>query len=260
MASKKSDLIERIKRRLGYPTVKVELDVATIADHIDYARQRWIKWAVGNATQEFYFTVMLSAGQTMYPCPSNTTEIIGYSSETAGTIHTLFTMENYLYNQGMYDQLLMRGASSGYTLISYHIARDFLDTVKRYVVDAYSYIYHPYTNMIEIQPPPPSGGSIQMDDQLIYNTPGFILIRGYKAEGTEDDVYSSMWIVDFATAMCKLTLGRIRAKFASFTSIGNTGLALDGDQLISEGTADIEKLEEQLRMEEPHEGGWIIIG
>jgi len=257
---KKSDLIERIKKRLGYPMIKVELDASQIEDHIDYARARWIKWAVGNATQEYYFAVMLSGGQTLYDCPSNTVEVIGYETRTAGSINTLFTMENYLYNQGMYDQLLMRGASTGYTLVSYHIARDFLDTVKRYVVDAYNFAYHPYTNQLEIQPPPPSGGTIYSGSTVYYNTPGYILCRGYKIEGTDDDIYTQMWIVDYSTALCKITLGRVRSKFANFTSIGNTGLSLDGDALISEGTSEMEKLDEQLRTEETFEGGWIVIG
>ena len=259
MASKKSDLIEKIKRRFGYPTVKVELEAETISDHIDYARTRYIKWAAGNATQEVFFTLMLSAGQTLYDCPANTVEIVNYETRTAGTIHTLFTMENYLYNAGMYDQILMRGAGYGYTLVSYHIAMDFLDTVKRYVVDAYNYKYHPYTNQIEIQPPPPSGGALSLND-VVYDSPGFILVRSYVIEGTDEDIYTEPWVLDYATALCKVTLGRIRSKFSNFTSIGNTGIALDGDSLLSEGQTEIEKLDEQLRTEECEEGGWILIG
>ena len=257
---KKSDMVEKIRRRLGAPVVKVELDAMQISDSIDYARTKYIKWAVGQATQEVFFTVMLSAGEAFYDMPANVSEVIGYDVRTAGSIHTLFTIENYLYNQGMYDQLLMRGASSGYSLVSYHIARDFLETVKRYVVDAYSFTYHPYTNQVEIKPTPPTGGHLTIKD-VTYDTPGFILLRAYMIEGTDEDLYENMWITDYSTAMCKITLGRIRSKFASFAAIGsNTGLALDGDSLISEGQAEIEKLEETLRLEEATEGLGFLIG
>ena len=259
---KKGDLIEKVRRRFGYPLVKVELDDTQISDHIDYAREKFIKWAIGNAVQETYFTLLLSAGEAEYELPSGVTEVIGYDTRTAGSIHTLFTMENYLYNQGMYDQLLMRGATggAGYSLISYHIARDFLETVKRYVVDAYNFKYHKYTNMLTISPTPPSGGVLIIDN-VSHNTPGFILLRTYMVEGTDADIYSELWVLDYVTALSKQTLGRIRSKFANFTSIGsNTGLALDGDALLSESQMELEKLEEQLRNEQTHDGWGIIIG
>jgi len=258
---KKSDLVEKVKRRLGSPMIKVELDDSQINDNIDYAREKFIKWAVGNATQEHFFTLMLSAGVTEYDMPEGVVDVLGYESRSAGSIHTLFTMENYLYNMGMYDQLLMRGAGgSGYTLVSYHIARDFLETVKRYVVDAYNFKYHKYTNILEIQPTPPSGGSLSVNG-IIYDSPGFILIRSYMIEGENTDLYGNIWILDYVTALSKISLGRVRSKFANFTAVGsNTGLALDGSDLLNEGQAELEKLEVTLRDEETYEGWGIFVG
>jgi hypothetical protein len=256
---KKVELIEKIKRRLGYPMVKVELDDSQISDCIDYARDKFVKWAAGNSTQEVYFTVMLSAGQTMYEMPAGTTEIIDYQVRTGGSIHTLFTIENYLYNMGMYDMILMRSAGDGYSLISYHIARDFLDTVRRYVVDAYNYKYHRYTNMLEINPTPPSGGTVAIGT-MVYNSPGFILVHSMQIEGTDEDLYTNTWVYDYATAQSKAILGRVRAKFANFTSIGNTGISLDGDAILSEARDDIEKLETWLMDHEVYFGSEIFIG
>ena len=65
----KAELAEQIKRRLGAPVVKVELDDVQIYDAIDYAKQKWVKWAVGNAFVETYFTVLLLAGQNFYDLP-----------------------------------------------------------------------------------------------------------------------------------------------------------------------------------------------
>lgn len=239
--------------------VKIELDDAHINDAINYSRQRFIRWATGQATQEVYFTLMLSAGVTMYDMPGGCVDVLGYDTRTTGSIHTLFTVENYLYNQGMYDMLFMRGGGSGYTLVSYHIARDFLDTVKRYVVDAYNFKYHPYSNQLEINPPPPSGGTVYVA-QVGYASPGWILIRSYQVEGMDTDIYDTMWVLDYATAYCKRTLGRIRSKFANFASIGQTGISLDGDALITEAQTEMEKLDEQLRTEEAWVGYDILIG
>lgn len=283
----KTALAERIKRRLGYPVVKVELDPSQISDAIDYARDKWIKWAVGNAVVETYFTVMLSASKNFYDLPIGVTNIVEYNDQGAEYgINTLFTVENFLYSRGVFDPIIWTGGDA-YTLVSYHIARDFLELVDRYTPSVYNYKYHRYTNQLEVQPAPPSGNSLSVKDSngntITVDSPGFILVRSFMIEGThynnmatsnstnykrlgkysstsDANFYTSDWIFDYALAECKILLGRIRSKFAQFTSIGNTGIALDGDQLISEGKEEKTALDETLRLEESFEGLGIMIG
>jgi len=256
---KKEELVEKVLRRLGYPMIKVELDTTQIIDHIDYARQQYIKWAVGNATTEIYFTVMLSGGQASYQLSSNVTDVIGYSTNQTGTVNTLFTVENYLFSNGAYNFISGSNPGDPYSLVSYHIALDFLDTVRKYAVDKYTFVYHKYTNILEIKPTPATGSTITISG-VTYDSPGFILVRAFSLEGEATDLYGLPWILDYVTALSKITLGRIRSKFANFSSIGNTGLALDGDMLLSEGKEEKDKLDEQLRDEEVFEGYGISVG
>ena len=131
MSVTKKALSEKIKRRLGFPRVKVELDDSQLYDAIDYARDKWMKWASGQATHEVYFTVMLLALQNFYDMPVGIREIVGYGhSGLSSGINTLFTIDNFLYNQGMYESLWSTG-NQGYSIVSYHIARDFLETVRK---------------------------------------------------------------------------------------------------------------------------------
>jgi hypothetical protein len=266
---KKTQLAERIKRKLGYPMVKVELDPTQIADAIDTARKKFVKWAAGNATHETFFTIMLSGGQTIYELPVGVTEVMAYTSTGISSgINTLFTIDNFLYNQGMYEALFNYD-STGYSMISYHIARDFLETVRKYTPDKYSYKYHQYTNQLEIQPAPPTGNSLTIDGR-IYDSPGFILLRtmmlesatlpGYSEENTFENFYGYDWMLDYATAECKIMLGLVRRKFANFASLGNVGISLDGDSLVSEGKEEKDALEEKLKLEEVYEGLGVEIG
>jgi len=279
----KTQLIERIKRRLGFPMIKVELDYSQMEDAVNYARSKFIKWAVGNATQEVYFTMALSATQYMYDMPTGVTEVISYESTGISSgINTLFTVENYMYSRGMLDGLV--NSYEGYTLVSYHIARDFIDTLRRYTPDAYNFKYHKYTNQLEIQPPPVSGGSLTytpkyateagvevVGDEITIDSPGWILIRCYMLEGATsspsfevndayENLYDCAWIEDYATAYCKKILGMIRRKFASFGSLGNQGIALDGSELIGEADQEMERLMEALKVEESFIGYDISIG
>jgi len=275
MSITRNQLAQKIKRRLGHPLIKVELDNSQINDAIDYARDKFIKWAVGQATQETFFTLALSAGQTIYDLPIGVKEIVSYddSGYTTGGINTLFTIENYLFNQGMYESLFST-AGGGYTLVSYHIARDFLDTIRKYTVSKYNWKYHRYHNQLQIQPAPPIGNSLSVtQDGVVYtiDSPGFVLLRSYMIEGSsnvsnwsnnDSDSYffTIDWIYDFATAECKEILGTIRRKFANFGSIGNQGISLDGDTLVSEAKEEKRELEEKLRLEETWEGYGIEIG
>jgi hypothetical protein len=285
----KSELAEKIKRRLGAPVVKVELEDIQIYDAIDYAKAKWIKWGAGNATVETYFTTMLLANQNFYDLPVGVTEIVDYDDNGRGYgINTLFTVENFMYSRGAYDGLLWANRGYGSSIISYHIAIDWLKTLDRYTPSIYNYKYHRYTNQLEVQPAPPSGNTLEALDEngqtVVYDSPGYVLVRSYMLEGShyagmesnlaestwkrtglrsgdsDTNFYTSDWIFDYALAECKIILGRIRSKFAQFNSIGNIGISLDGDQLLQEGIQEKETLEERLRLEESHEGYGISIG
>ena len=84
--------------------------------------------------------------------------------------------------------------------------------------------------------------------------------RGWTPLDSYQDFYTSDWIFDYAMAECKIILGRIRTKFAQFASIGNTGIALDGDALISEGIEEKRELKETLMLEEVWDGLGISMG
>lgn len=278
MAITKKELAEKIKRRLGYPMVKVELDPRQIDDAIDYARSKFIKWAVSQATSETYFTVLLSAGQNFYDLPVGVTEVLSYDDKGSQYgINTLFTIDNFLYSRGVFDPIFWT-AGDEYTMVSYHLARDFLTTMKLYTPTVYNWKYHRFTNQLEIHPTPPSGNAVAVTDQygkyVSGDSPGYVLLRTHMIEGSQyentgkgwtpedsyQNFYSGDWIFDYALAECKIMLGRIRTKFANFASIGNTGIALDGDTLINEGIEEKRELKETLMLEENWEGYPIMIG
>lgn len=315
MGQTKSELREQIKRHLGYPMVKVELADSQLDDAIDRARNVYIKWAVGDATQEVYFTLLLKGGQRIYDLPAGVTDVISY--EDTGTqglwpgtpgsgINTLFTMDNYFYNKGLYDAL----SRSHWDYVTYHLAKDFLETVDKYTTNKYQWRYHKHTNQLEVQPTPacntgtvtsitsdapsgtadtsstifryPGSGACSLDEWTkTIDGAGWCLIRAYMIKGSTlpaytptadtsgsifkvDESYAEWlyeydWIVEYALALSKITLGGIRRKFSQFQSIGNTGISLDGDQLLSEGKEEKRELEERLKLEEGSEGYGIIL-
>jgi hypothetical protein len=453
----KSELINKIKRKFGWPMVKVELCDDHIKDFIQESVNMHIKWAIGNSTDIIYFTLPLEGGKKFYDMPKGVIDIIEYDDAgNTGGINTLFSIENYFFNQGYYDPML----SYPYSMLGYHMVLDFMETLDKYNPDKYSWRYHKKTNQLELSPTPQYNEnkiSVERIDPktntvktYILDSPGYILLRANVIEGTtlpyvirdwdkvmkeilpaselriininekdnqyfvlnspaykgnlsiykngyiyndwlwhddarkiikwnnkddikindelllkynkvnisdslddrsyiddikyteetytinslniasksfmlsqktinskdviikynnndyiygtgfimdtdnqtilfngkqldgllidndvikiiyvdessnieeyDESIYDNLWILNYATALSKITLGMIRRKFSNFSSIGNTGISLDGSDLISEGQQEKEKLEEELKDEEVYIGGYITMG
>lgn len=265
----KTEMIEWIRSQLGWPMVKVELTDQQIEYNLRKAKQEYVKW--GGGTQELTFSMMLSAGQTEYELPTGVTEIINMQDASAGNIgkiNTLFTTGNILYNLGLLD--FLKGYGRGFNLLDFHLSLQWMDIIDKYIPSRYSWNYYKFANILEIQPPPPSGEFITLEDGSIIESPGFILLHAFaiseygiskdKEGEFEEWLWDTPWIQDYCLALCKMNLGYIRRKFSNFQSIGNTGIQLDGSDLIQEGQQEKETLEERLRNEEQEIGGIISIG
>ena len=118
--------------------VRVELHDSQIMDCLNKARSEFIKWATGSASEEVFFTVALSADIDTYDMPAGVTEIVkikelGFGA--TGGINTLFSTQNYLYNQGFYGFLETGG--SNYSMVDYHVALDYMELLDRYIPNKY---------------------------------------------------------------------------------------------------------------------------
>jgi hypothetical protein len=286
------EMIALIKRKFGFPMIKVELHNDNIIDAMNESKKKWIKWASGNATKEVYFTLLLVDGQRIYGLPTGVVDVVNVddqSSSTTGGINTLFSIENYLYSQGMYPDV----HSSSFNLVDYHLAMDFMTTIDLYSASEYRFTYHKHTNQLEVSPTPVGGRGITVTDPVLaedmfrdpdsqtivasgdvtYSSPGYVLVRSYMVAGAtlpaftmspsgemDDYLLDEDWIVDYTYALSMRTLGYIRRKLASFNALGTDGVQLDGDSLVSEAETKLQELDDRLRSEEAHEGYGIVVG
>ncbi len=204
------ELRDRIKRMLGCGMIRVEVTDDQIDDGINLAREKWITWAVGNATEEVYFTILLKAGKWLYDLPAGVVDIIGFDDRThnsvfgvfePGGINTLFSMDNHMYSNGMLNPW-----SSSFMGVGYEIALGFIETMDKYHPDKYQFRYIKHTNQIEIYPVPcgnsfilstPTSGSSGSDNpcDIEYNTvevdsPGYVLLRSQMIEGSTLPTYT----------------------------------------------------------------------
>ena len=75
------------------------------------------------------------------------------------------------------------------------------------------------------------------------------MIEGYETVDPEayTDVYNDMWLKKYCTALYKRQWGQNLIKFEGMVLPG--GVTLNGRQIFDDATADIEKLEERIRLD-----------
>lgn len=263
----RAELRARLKRDLGYPYNKVEVTDDHLNDAIDDALEKWEEWAVGNAIKEYYFTIPLSAGQSEYVLPVYVTDVLGFKSDTWSTgINTLFTIENFLYTQGYIDPQQFMGSDG---LIGYQLAMDYIETLERYMPEQYTFKYARHKKILQLSPTPVLK-DIRTINGTAWDFAGYLLVRcmaydgsfvtGWTYEDFEDQSLSEGWVKKYSLAKLKTTVGQIRRKFSGYGSLGNTGITLDGPELISEGKEEMEKLIEELDTNYAYEGYGIFMG
>lgn len=268
------EFIAWLRRQLGEPMVKVELTDEQIRDNIYSALDMFIKYASGNASEDVYYVLNLKNGISDYTLPEGVLDILEFddSSNSHGGINTLFTLENSLYSAGLLD---FNSLTSNSTLITYHLAMDFLEVIDRYKSSNYKWTYDNDDRLLHIYPAPKADNVIYVNNtetgiEEVSDTAGWALLHLRQLHGAGRDNFSlnkayakllsRQWVKEYTLALCKITLGIIRRKFDNYASIGNTGINLDGDALLSEGKEEKERLEEDLSEKENYEGYGIITG
>lgn len=252
------EIVGWVRRALGEPIVKCEVTDQQIIDNIHDAFKWFLYWA-SISYEEQYYALTLQGGVSEYNLGDGILDVLDfneYSVYSAG-INTLFTLPNQMQMAGMFD-FSMQGENT-MLLLNYHLVLDFMETLQRYASSKYQFSFDPMEKVLTLDPAPEhqlrtitdsDGKTIQVD------SPGWVLLKvkqfigagrpGWNLNNALRKLLSEIWIRKYALALTKRVLGLIRRKYGNFQSIGNTGIALDGDSLVTEGTQEIEELEKQL--------------
>jgi hypothetical protein len=202
-----------------------------------------------NAVEESYAFLTLVADQNEYILPAeiqNVRQIFRRSigSRTgSGVGGTVFEPFNLAYT----NTYLLSSTNMG-GLLTYELFAQYQELVGKMFGAFINFTYNPQSRKLVIQQRPRGEEQVMLH---IYNKkPDFNILS---------DVYASQWIKDYSLANCKIILGQAREKFAQIAG-PQGGSSLNGQALKAEGTAEIEKLTDDLMKLVPGGQGytWII--
>lgn len=247
-------LAQRIRRVMGEPLVQVELSAEQIYENIDLACEFFTKFAgtteeylifrsdlyqtgVGlridklvNISPDMYnsttqtpdLSTIQTGDSTFSPVASalqnsagwdydmnqyrKVIDVFSYEEGNNSGVNTLFTIENTIAQQAYFGHLL---GNVGYDLITWQALKTWIDTREKVLALKPYLRFNPDNQILKIIPEP---------NFLLSPYYGLIGCRVQKAI---KDIVSQLWVYRYTLALCKITLGHVRGKYAGTNLFGN---------------------------------------
>lgn len=263
-------LAERVAMALGYPQVNIEAHQNQVLDNISIAIEMFTKFA--GYTEEFLvfksslyepgrglsvdklFSQTPEMRETTSQSPSGvnpqTTQAVdlsgGYdydledyrkvidmfSFEEGSTtgVNTLFTLEQTLAQQTYFSYAM---GKYGFDLVSWYTMKNWLDVRSKLLSQDHYFKFDDRRQRLHLTPEPGKASRAS-----------FYGLIGAYVERPIRDLVKEPWVYQYSLALTKITISRIRGKYAGTALFG--GGTLNYSELLSEGIAEKEKLETAL--------------
>jgi len=233
----KQEVFDYVNAMLGGGMVDVELDPEhyeiAIKASFDKFRQR-----SDNSVEESYMFLELVLDQNEYTLPDEVVEVrqmfrrsIG-SRTGGGDGGTLFEPFNLAYT----NTYLLSSSNMG-GLATYNLFAGYQELVGRMFGSFIEFTWNTATKKLTVLQRPRTGEQVLL--QAYNYRPDFQILTDYLAK---------QWIKDYTLAKFKFMLGEARSKFATIAG-PQGGSTLNGDALKAEAQAEMDKLEEDLKLQ-----------
>jgi len=274
-------LAQRVRRALGEPLVQVEISSEQIYENIDFASEFFTKFSgvteeylifrsdfyvqgVGlkidkliNITPELYnssdSTRTSPTSSYQYQSPNiNSTmqdmsardnsigwdydmnayrkviDVFSFEEGNNSGVNTLFTIEHTIAQQAYFGNLL---GNMGYDLITWQALKTWLDTREKLLALKPYVRFNPDTQIMKLIPEPAKG----------YPYYGLI---GCKVQKPIKDIVSQLWVYRYTLALCKISIGHVRGKYAGSNLFGNQ--TVNYADIQRQGEKEKDELEKEL--------------
>jgi hypothetical protein len=234
----RATLIEYCLRRLGDPVIEINVDPDQLEDRLDEALQHYQEFH-SDATLKTFIKHQITADDVInewIPIPSSVTHVTHLFPISAA------------------------GATRGMFSIKYQMAMNDMAAMGSFIGDlAYFYQMQQYLGLIDAElTGTPTVQFSRMQEKLYIRGDlrdgdlkegDWVIAEVYQiidAESTTK-VYNDKWLKEYTTALIKQQWGANLIKFEGMQLPG--GVTLNGRQIFDDGTADMERLRESIRLE-----------
>lgn len=242
----KQELKDYCLRRLGFPVVDINIDDDQVDDRVDDALQKYAEFHF-DGTDKQYLKYLLTPTDytnrylTLPDAIIGVTRVFPISSDTvnsgSGTNFNIFDLNYQLRLNELYEF-----TSSSYTY--YWIARSHIRMLEMILVGENPVRFNKKMNKLYVDmnwtgKEVPEGRYMIIECQAVLDPT------------TYTKVYNDFWLKEYSTQLIKKQWGENLKKYGNYTLPG--GMIINGQQIYDEASAEIIRLEDQLRdtYEEP---------
>jgi len=157
-------------------------------------------------------------------------DVFSFEEGTSSGINTLFTIEQTMAQQTYFSYAM---GKYGFDLVSWYTLKEWLDIRKKLLSQFWHTRFNERTQRLYVMPEPNGP-----------NRSKFWGLIGCYVEKPLAHLLKEVWVYKYSLALTKITLGRIRGKYANTALFG--GGVVNYQELLAEGNTEIAALEEQL--------------
>jgi len=154
-------------------------------------------------------------------------DVYSHEESSSSSLNTLFTIEQTLAQQTYFSYAM---GNYGFDLISWYILKQWLETREKMLSTKRYFKFDERTQHMLLIPEPKTGER-------------FYGVVSCYVEKPVYDLIQEPWVYQYALALTKITLGRVRGKFGSAQLFGGTTL---DTSILQEGLTEKKDLEEML--------------
>jgi hypothetical protein len=157
--------------------------------------------------------------------------IVDFEEGSTTGINTLFTIEQTLAQQTYFSYAM---GNYGFDLVSWYVLKDWLKNREKLLATKPSWDFDDRTQIMRLYPQPQAAKDS--------NTQYYGVLQCY-VERPLRDIIKEQWVYQYAYALCKITLARVRGKYTDTTLFGGGRVNAN---MLEEGLKEKEELEKKL--------------
>tara|TARA_R110001606_G_scaffold296859_1_gene444632 strand:+ start:77 stop:835 length:759 start_codon:yes stop_codon:yes gene_type:complete len=233
-------LIDYCLRSLGHPVIEINVDDDQVEDRVDEAIQFYQEFhadaVVRNLLKHQVTQDDIDNGYIAIPDNANMLSINNvFNIDNSNSGSSLFSVDYQIHLNDVFD---LGGSFGG--IVNYEMTKQYLSLIDRNVNGVYEFIeYSRHKNRV----------NFHADTLADLGVGKYVVFDGYSTVDPEafTDVYNDMFLKKYTTALVKRQWGMNLIKFEGMTLPG--GVTVNGRAVYDDAVADIEKLEEKIRLE-----------
>lgn len=144
-------------------------------------------------------------------------DVVSFEEGSTSGISSLFSMESFLSQQSFFSYAM---GNFGFDLLSWHVTKDWIDTREKVLGLRRDFQFNNRTQYLRFFPEPKQSTS-------------FVGIFECYVERPLRDIIKEKWVLEYATALSMIMLGRVLTKITGVTLPG--GGTINGDSYLQEG-------------------------